>query len=278
MKELMRPIDSDLPLAKAFNKIISKVQTLRIITMPRTFEDVKGKDAAFRMTNYYQTVLWEKWLHGVVERLQEWVDIIDEYFDEFEGSWKYYALSKRIKSIKEYGSDDEEDFNIDGSIKTTGISREQLHYYTVFQDLYHDCVDIVQDSHPEDLLPLIEAIDIKSRISITDILSKMSGKTVPSYFVGDDGVLHEATFAEKELRKATGMVEAHDFGHLVYAVAILMEQLTKEIEAIAKSDGVYDDQHDLLYAIQNDADAILNLQITETRFFKEKGNGKMNRE
>ena len=278
MKELIQPIDSDLPLAKAFNKIISKVQTLRIITMPRTFDDVKCKEAAFKITNYYQTVLWEIWLHEVVKRLQEWVAIIDEYFDEFEGSWEYYALSKRLESIKEYGSDGEEDFNTDGSIKTTDISRKQLHYYTVFQDLYHDCVDIVQDSHPEDLLPLIEAIDIKSRISITDILAKVSGKTVPSYFVGNDGVLHEATFVEKELRKASDMVEAHDFGHLVYAVALLMEQLTKELESIAKSDAVYDDQHDLLYAIQNDADAILNLQITETRFFKEKGNGKMNRE
>lgn len=267
MKELMQLIDSDLPLAKAFNKIISKVQTLRIITVPRTFEDVKGQDAAFRMANYYQTVLWEKWLHGVVERLQEWVDTIDEYFDEFEGCWEYYALSKRLDSIKEYGSDDEEDFNRDGSVKTTGISHEQLYYYTVFLDLYHDCVDIVQDSRPEDLYPLIEAIDIKSRISITDILSKVSGKTVPSYFVGEDGTLHQATFEEKELHKAAGMVEAHDYGQLVCTVALLMEQLTKEIEAVAKSDAAYDDQHALLYAIQNDADAILNLHFTETRLF-----------
>ena len=267
MKELIQPIDSDLPLAKAFNKIISKVQTLRIITMPRTFDDVKCKEAAFKITNYYQTVLWEIWLHEVVKRLQEWTAIIDEYFDEFDGSWEYYALSKRLESIKEYGSDDEEDYNSDGSVKTTGISRDQLHCYTVFQDLYHDCVDIVQDSRQEDLYPLIEAIDIKSRISITDILANVSGKTIPTYFMGDDGVLHQATFEEKELHKAAGMVEAHDYGQLVYTIAVLMEQLTKEIETIAKSDAVYDDQHELLYAIQNDADAMLELNFTETRYF-----------
>lgn len=36
----------------------------------------------------------------------------------------------------------------DDTIKTTGITHEQLKYHTVFRDLYHDCVDIVQDTKP----------------------------------------------------------------------------------------------------------------------------------
>ncbi len=46
MVTVMQPIESNLPLAKAFNIIIEKVQTLRIITLPRTFEDVRGEDAS----------------------------------------------------------------------------------------------------------------------------------------------------------------------------------------------------------------------------------------
>ena len=65
MKEWMEPIDSELPLAKAFNRIVSDLELLRIMTNPRIFSDSTDKEAPFRMRNYYLTVLWERWLHGV---------------------------------------------------------------------------------------------------------------------------------------------------------------------------------------------------------------------
>lgn len=268
MSELIQPIDNKSPLAKFFNKIISKIQTLRIISLPRTFEDVKGNEASFKMMTYYQTALWEEWMHGVVKRLEEWDAVIDEYFDEFDGSWEYYALSKRLESINKCGSDDEENFNPDGSIKTKGIMKEQLYFFTIFLHLYHDCVDIVQDSRPSDLKLLIEAVGVKSRFSVIDVLSKVEGKQIPSYIIDKDGTLRQTTFAEREMRKALGMVEAHDDGQLIYLIASIMEQLTTELETIAKSDAIYSDQNDLLYAIQNDIDALLNLQFEETRFIK----------
>ena len=52
MKELMEPIDSKLPLANAFNRIISKLQILRIMSIPRIFEDAKGEMAAFKMQRF----------------------------------------------------------------------------------------------------------------------------------------------------------------------------------------------------------------------------------
>ena len=122
MKEFIEHIDSDLPLAKAFNRIISKISLLRIMSLPRTFSDATGEFALFNMQSYYETVLWEKWLHGVFKRLEEWTNIISKYFDEYSGSWEYYALSKRLDFINEYGSDDEEDYNPDGTIKTHGYS------------------------------------------------------------------------------------------------------------------------------------------------------------
>lgn len=268
MSELIQPIDNKSPLAKFFNKIISKIQILRIISLPRTFEDVKGNEASFKMMTYYQTVLWEKWMHGVVKRLEEWDAVIDEYFDEFDGSWEYYALSKRLESINKCESDDEDNFNPDGSIKTKGIMKEQLYYFTIFLHLYQDCVDIVQDSRPSDLKLLIEAVGVKSRFSVIDVLSKVEGKKIPSYIIDKDGTLRQTTFAEREMRKALEKVEAHDDGQLIYLIASIMEQLTTELETIAKSDAIYSDQNDLLYTIQNDIDALLNLQFEETRFIK----------
>jgi len=268
MEHMIQSIESEQHLAIAFNKVISKITTLWIMTRPRIFDDTKGEEAAFKMITYYQILLWEKWLHEVVQRLQEWITTIDEYFDEFNGSWEYYALSKRLEFIDEFGTDDDEDYNPDGSIKTTGITQEQLKYHTVFSDLYHDCVDIVQDTKPTDLAPFINAIEANSRVSVIDILQKVSGKEITAYTMGDDGQFRPVTFADRELHKVLEMVEAHDYGQIIIIVAMLMEQLTKSIETVAKSETAFFDNHDLLRAIQTDAKAILSLNFKDTRHFR----------
>ena len=267
MEYMIQHIEGEQPLAIAFNKVISKITTLWIMTRPRIFDDTKGEEAAFKMITYYQILLWEKWMHGVVQRLKEWTSTIDEYFDEFNGSWEYYALSKRLDFLNEFGGDDE-DYNADGSIKTTDITREQLKYHTVFSDLYHDCVDIVQDTHPQALYPLINDLEANSHVSIIDILQKVSGKEVTAYIMGDDGNLRPVTFADRELHKVSEMVEAHDYGQVIYITALLMEQLTKGIETVAKSETAFLDNHEILRAIQSDAEAILSLNFEDTRHFK----------
>jgi hypothetical protein len=90
MEHMIQHIESEQPLAIVFNKVISKITTLWIMTRPRIFDDIKGEEAAFIMMTYYQILLWEKWL---------------------------------------------EDYNPDGSIKTTGITYEQFRYHTIFFDL-----------------------------------------------------------------------------------------------------------------------------------------------
>ena len=62
------------------------------------------------------------------------------------------------------------------------------------------------------------------------------------------------------------MVKAMDLGHLVYTIAQLMESLTKEVEAIAKSEDVFNDNCDVLNALLKDASSILHLQLEKTRF------------
>lgn len=268
MKEWMETIDSELPLAKAFNRIISELELLRIMTNPRIFSDSTDKEATFRMQNYYLTVLWERWLHGVFNRLLEWANTISTYFDEYNGSWEYYALSKRLEFINEFGSDDDDDYNPDDTIKTTGITHEQLKYHTIFYDLFHDCVDIVQDTKPDDLYPMITTLDAKSRFSVIDVLQKATGQQVTSYILDKNGHLRPTTFADKELIKASEMVKAMDNNQLVYTIAQIMESLTSEIESIAKSEMAYYDNHAILNAILNDASSILHLHLGRTRFMQ----------
>lgn len=204
----MKPIKSELPLAKAFNRIISELDLLRIMSNPRVFSDSTDEMAAFRMQNYFLTILWKKWLHGV----------------------------------------------------------EQLKYHTVFYDLYHDCVDFVQDTKSDDLYPMITTLEAKSRFSAVDVLQKATGQQVACYILDKEGCCRPMTFAEKELIKVDGMVKAMDLGHLVYTIAQLMESLTSEVEAIAKSDEAITNNHEVLNALLKDASSILHLQLEKTRF------------
>ena len=269
MKELIEPIQSDTPLAKAFNRVMAKIQLLRIMSIPRVFRDSKDEMAVFRMQNYYETVLWEKWLHGVLGRLEEWSKTIGAYFDEFNGSWEYYALSKRLDFIREFGSDVEEDYNSDGSIKTQSITREQLKYHTLFSDLYHDSVDIVQDTEPSDLYSLMSALNANSCMSIIDVLQQLSCKGIRSYIVDKNGNIRLATEDDRTQMRISELAEAIDLGQLVFAVAQLMETLTSEIESIYKSDRAFEDNHDILKDMLCDITAMLQLKLDETRSFKQ---------
>lgn len=273
MKELIEPIQSDTPLAKVFNRVMAKIQLLRIMSLPRVFKDSKDEMAAFRMQNYYETILWEKWLHDVLGRLEEWSKAINAYFDEFNGSWEYYALSKRLDFIREYGSDEEEDYNPDGSIKTQSITHEQLKYHTLFCDLYHDSVDIVQETEPPDLYPLMSALNANSCMSIIDVLQQLACKGIRSYIVDKNGNIRPATEDDRTQMKISELAEAIDLGQLVFAVAQLMETLTSEIESIYKSDRTFEDNHDILNAMLCDITAIIHLKLDETRFFKQSPTG-----
>ncbi len=264
MKENVEPIDSDLPLAKAFNRILSKIETIRIMSTPRVFDDSRGEMAAFKMQNFYESLLWEKWLHGVWKRLEEWPLVINDYFDEYDGSWKYYACSKRLDFIKEWGSDDEEDYNPDGSIKTEGITQEQLKYHTVFRDLYFDGgVDIVQDTTPNDLESLICSLGALSKFSIVDVLQDVSGKQVPTYVVDGCGGLRQANFADKAERRLNDTIEADDLGTLVYRIAQFMDLLMEKIKNIVKTDCAFSDNHKVLNALLHNVYALIHLRLDE---------------
>ena len=46
MEELIEPIESEIPLAKAFNRVVAKVQTWHIMVIPRVFRDATDEMAA----------------------------------------------------------------------------------------------------------------------------------------------------------------------------------------------------------------------------------------
>lgn len=68
MKEHVDLIPSDLPLAKLFNWILFKVETIRVMSSPRIFDDLHGEMATKKMQIFYEAILWEKWILCVWKR------------------------------------------------------------------------------------------------------------------------------------------------------------------------------------------------------------------
>ena len=148
-----------------------------------------------------------------------------------------------------------------GTIKTHDITYGQLKYHTVFSDLYHDFVDIVMDTKPEDLYPLISTLKANSQISIIDILQQVSRKKVESYVLDESENLRPTTFADKVEMKVSGMVKADDLSQLIIQIAKKIASLTTQIKSICKSDKIYQDNRELLKSILQEVSSMLNLRL-----------------
>ena len=264
MKEHVDLISSDLPLAKLFNRILFKVETIRVMSSPRIFDDLHGEMATEKMQNFYETILWEKWIQGVWKRLEDWAEVINGYFEEYNGSWEYYALSQRLDFIKQWGSDDVDDYNPDGSIKTEEITREQLKYHTVFKDLYFkECFDIVQDTKPNDLFSLVCSLGALSNMSVIDVLQDISSKQVPIFIADGQGGLRQASFVDKTEVKLNQTIEADNLGQQIYLIAQRMEMLTERIKSYADSERAFDDNKEMLNRLLRDVDTLMHLRLDE---------------
>ena len=78
----------------------------------------------------------------------------------------------------------------------------------------------------------------------------------------ESNYLRPSTFVDKVEMKVSGMVEADDLSKIVYTIAQKMESLTKKIEAVYRSDRVYQNNHGLLKAILKEVSSIMHLRFS----------------
>lgn len=265
--ELMCRVEEDCPLAIFLNKVISKLDTVKILFAPRTFKDANdtnkenGKSDADR---FYQSCLWELWFHNVISRFHEWDDMLNEYFSEYEGKWKFYACSKRLESIKEYGGD-ENDYNEDGSIRTLNLTEDDLKFYTVLGKMVQDdCRDIVQETTYYDLQYMVSCLKAQASFSISDAFKECFGKEITTYKQDEDGNMVPINFADKALNKAEKQDEADIMDSYIYLICTFIE---KTIEKI-KSMNMFCDNTEELSQIHKDVKNMIDFNFLEVSIFK----------
>lgn len=261
--ELFTRIEDKSNLASIFNLVLGKLDIVRMTSAPTTFEkglrDVRGIEL------FYESCLWELYLHGVVDKLNRWKNVLDEYKTEFESSWKYYASSKRIESINEYGGEDG-DYNEDGNIRTLNLTDKDLEYYTVIRDLVQDdWRDIVQETKPEHLSGLYSALQTQAKISITDIFKDVSGKELNMYKQDVNGEMVKMNIADRALSKASDELKAEDLSNTVLFVCHCIQFLIEKIEKLDK----FNNNQAELSSINRDIECLLSTNFMGMDIFNE---------
>ena len=262
--DVMCNVNESCVLAVYFNKIIGELETVRIFSSPRTFEDTKKENKDYSAI-FYQTVLWELWFHGVVERLNEWNEILNEYFSEYEGKWKFYACSKRLEAIKEYGGE-ETDYNEDGSIKTLNLTEDDLRYHTVLSEMIQDdCRDIVQETTCADLQYMIFCLKAHASFSLSDAFKECFGKEIATYKQDENGNMVPMSFADKAMDKAVEQYTADGMAIGITLVCEFIQRIIRDIRAMDK----FSDNRDKLIQIHKDVRNILDFNLDEVSYVEE---------
>jgi len=257
------PIGSKSNLAMLFDKVLDKLNISRMVYAPKIFEDINGDHYEKSAGMFYETCLWEMYLHGTFKRLHEWKEIITEYIDEFDSNWVYYASSKRIDCIREYGGEPS-DYNEDGSIKTDVDNNELLSYSVISDLVFDDWMDIVQDTKTEHLNGLFRAIQIDSGMCIFDFFQSI-GHELKTYRRDENGNMVEMTWADKELDK----VSKRDFAENLSLYLMYIHMFVRDtIDGIRALDKTNDNERFFtvrLALIQDIIDLKFNLDLDKVK-------------
>lgn len=251
IRQLTKKIDDDSLIASFFNTCLKGCNTAMIFSAPRTFAQHNGNYI------YCSCLLFEDYASSFVAKLRQIINTISIYDTEFGFHWKYYASSKRINLIKEYGGDDE-DYNKDGSIITLGIPDEKLATYSIINDLYEqDAVDIVQDTTPRDLQRITAIIQMDASTTITDMFEQAINKTVLPSKVDEDGNIKYMSRMDVEMDKAINKADADTQIQMLYLTCGAMQYILTCIKNLSKTK---DNKEELLY-IRDFTTKILNANV-----------------
>ena len=211
-----QPIDKDCNLARFFNHIMDRLGSMRMLCTPDSFRRDESI-ADFADEKFCDFCRYEQWMHATVERLLDWSDTIDEYFTEYQGSWKYYAASQRLSALREL---DDDGYLMPGNDDGDELKDSDYKDFTILSDLFDDgWKDIVQDTVPDDIKGLCADIVADSRINFLDGLKQTFGDAVQPFRQTEDGTMRPISREEYELNFVAGQVDADDDATRMMAVA-----------------------------------------------------------
>ncbi len=200
MKRVLERIESDTKLAQLFNAYMSENFTIQMMFDPfrysmaeynreRVFEE---KQIQFAEEIAFQYHILTNSLHSIHNNVLEAVKAINKYQNEFGSDWKYFASTKRIEDINEYGGMDS-DFNEKGEVIFRD-DNESLKYSTIHHELglrieYEETDsrgEFIGTSDPSDFERFSNIIKNSNDFDPLSFFREQ-GKEIPVYTQGEDG-------------------------------------------------------------------------------------------
>jgi len=244
--------DSTL-LGKLFNQVFKELTIIRAISAPDTTTD-NGWNNKERAHLFYEMCLIETYLHSIMDNLTMWQTVCEKYANEFNFSWKYYALSQRIEQINEFGGE-KEDYNEDGSIKID-ITDNELINQTVVIDLANPHFkSIFLSTTPMDCFAICHMIINTG--NILDFLKDKTGKPLTTYRKGKNGELIENDWADKVMQKSREQLLQENTAVSFWSVLFAVRSLIDQIEKLPKTE----DNKEFFQLLPKKIEDIFNLKI-----------------
>ena len=250
-------LEDDTPLGYLFNQVLDALTAPRTLSAPES-TSVDGWNNSEKAHLFYDMCLTEKYLHSIIDNLSRWETIAKKYNKEFNSSWKYYALSRRIDAIKEFGGgDDDDDDDEDGSIRTD-VSDEKLMDDTVVAELLDTFSNnIFISTKPTDCLKICYMVVLAGSFCIIDYLKKSTGKTIKTYREGEYGELIENDWADEAMQKAENELLHENIAEIFWSVLLSVYALICKVESLPKTD----DNKEFFQLLPKVIDNILNLKV-----------------
>lgn len=226
----MKRIKSKYPLADIFNFVLGKLSVLKSISEPVTFS---SRDSSLPAL-FYDVVLYEKYFNDTMSKLTGWIDVINEYKSVGYDHPKFVEMKEN-----EY--------------RETWIfdSEDDIPYFSFKSCLVcEDYRDIVLDCSDDNIINIMNVVSIFSRFDICEFFK------ITSYKIEEDGTIHERTFADKEMYKASNSVMIDDVRSTIIYANRKIHSLVDYINSI--DEDKFDES--VVSKIERDVFEILNLE------------------
>ena len=251
-------IKEDDNLAKFFNKIFKELSLLHLANSP--FNNSPGSIKAFEpklrldmAKLYYESCLFESWLHTVHKKLNTIFESIENYYTEFYGKHEYYAICKRNDSIDEYGAE-EDDYLEDGIRK---FENKDFEHYSIFSDIKFD-IHWFYETTPDDVAFFVKILSNISDFNFFKFLEQEKGVKIPTYRKEDDKFVKN-TPQDDLLRESLKEYKAEQMSNMLINVTVELNKLGKIIEEA----DVFKEDEKKLRKIQGKVSDLLNVKLNE---------------
>ena len=142
------------------------------------------------------------------------------------------------------------------------LSDKDLEHYTIIGDLIqNDWRDIVQETKPEHLDGLLAALQTQGEISITDIVTKITGQEIPVYREDEKGGMVEMSFADKVLLRISNKSSAEELAIVILFACTSIQSIIEELKSLDK----FKDNNGRLMSIYRDIRCLLSMDFKEMR-------------